>query len=97
MYQTEICIGLLIISSIITWTMIYCNNRKIDDLMCGKGKKVTNADKYYNILKHYYPQADALYEDTIINLVGREGLKVLRESRRIEACANFDERKIYAL
>jgi len=97
MHQTEICIALIIIGFIVTWAILYCNTKKIDDLMCGKGKKVTNADKYYNIIRHYYPQADALYEDTIINLVGREGLRVLKEANRIEACANFDERRVYAL
>lgn len=97
MYQMHICIGLMVIGFIVTWAMIYSETKRIDDLMCGKGKKVTNADKYYNIIRHYYPQADALYEDTIINLIGREGLKVLRESHRIEACANFDARKIYIL
>lgn len=97
MYQTEIGIAIVITGFLITWAMLYSNTKKMDDLMCGKGKKVTNADKYYNILRHYYPQADALYEDTIINLIGKEGIRVLEEASIIEACANFDERKIYIL
>ena len=97
MYQTEICIALIIIGFIATWVIVYRESKKVENLMCGKGRKVTNADKYYNILRHYYPQADALYEDIILNLVGREGLKVLKEANRIEICATFDERKIYML
>lgn len=58
---------------------------------------MTKANKYYNILKKHYPKSDALYEDTIINLVGREGLRALRESHKIETCAMFYGRKLYAI
>ena len=58
---------------------------------------MTKANEYYNILKKHYPKADALYEDTIIDLVGREGLRALREAHKIETCAMFYGRKLYAI
>lgn len=60
---------------------------------------MSKANEYYNILKKHYPNADALYEDTIIDLVGREGLKALREAYMIEICTTttFYGRKLYAL
>ena len=60
------------------------------------GKDLTGKS-YYDILKAKYPKADTLYEDTIIRLVGYEGLKTLRENHLIETCAKFGDRKLYAL
>ena len=58
---------------------------------------MNKANKYYKVLKHHYPKADAVYEDTIIHLVGKEGLQALREAHKIETCATFHNRKLYAL
>ena len=58
---------------------------------------MAKANEYYNILKKHYPKADALYEDTIIDLVGREGLRGLRESHKIERWALSYGRKLYPI
>ena len=58
---------------------------------------MAKANEYYNILKKHYPKADALYEDAIIGLVGMEGLQALREAHKIETCAMFYGRKLYAI
>ena len=58
---------------------------------------MAKANEYYNILKKHYPKADALYEDKIIDLVGRDGLRALREAHKIETCAMFYGRKLYAI
>ena len=55
------------------------------------------ANKYYKLLRAHYPKADALYEDTIIQLVGTDGLQILRAAHKIESCAVFYGRKLYAL
>lgn len=39
------------------------------------------ANEYMSQLKAAFPKADAIYEDTIIDICGREGLLSLRESR----------------
>lgn len=97
MYQVAILLVLMTISMIVMGIYIYLHEQKINALMAGKNTNKGKAEQYYNLLKHYYPQADALYEDTIINLVGKQGLHVLVEAKAIEACANFNERKLYVL
>lgn len=52
---------------------------------------------YGAIVAHFHGKAEAVYEDTIINLVGTHGLELLREFRLIESCAILEGRKLYAL
>ena len=56
-----------------------------------------SADEYLALLKEIFPKADAIYEDTIINLLGREGLMALRESHLIELCGVLEGRRLYAI
>lgn len=51
----------------------------------------------YTKLKSYCPTADALYEDKIIALIGQDGFNSLRENGKIEACAIFNGRVLYAI
>lgn len=55
------------------------------------------AHEYLRQLKAKYPQADAIYEDTIIDICGTEGLTALRESRLIELCGVLEGRRLYAI
>ena len=50
-----------------------------------------------DLLHETYPQADAIYEDAIIELVGEAGLKALREMQMVENCGSIYGRKLYAL
>ena len=58
---------------------------------------MSKANIYLAQLKSTYPKADAIYEDIIINLLGREGLMALRESRLIELCGVLEGRRLYAI
>lgn len=48
-------------------------------------------------LKRKYPGMDTLYEDTIVSLIGEEGLYTLRTHHLIETCGNIQGRKLYAI
>lgn len=55
------------------------------------------ANEYMRQLKAAFPKADAIYEDAIIDICGREGLLYLRESRLIELCGVLEGRRLYAI
>ena len=55
------------------------------------------ANEYLRQIKEALPQADAIYEDTIIDICGMEGLTALRESRLIELCGVLEGRRLYAI
>lgn len=55
------------------------------------------ANEYMQQLKAAFPKADAIYEDTIIDICGREGLLFLMESRLIESCGIIEGRRLYAI
>lgn len=55
------------------------------------------ANEYMRQLKAAFPKADAIYEDAIIYICGREGLLSLRESRLIELCGVLEGRRLYAI
>lgn len=65
-----------------------------DKTFCNIGNK---AEYYHRIIKRNYPNAETLYEDVILNLVGPIGLTELRKAHRIETCAMFNGRKLYAI
>ena len=99
MTQIAICIIIvLMIVSIIGLAIIaYAHEQKINSLMSGKNPIKGNAEQYYNLLKSYYPQADALYEDNIIDIIGKKGLHILKEAKLIEECATFTGNTLYVL
>ena len=55
------------------------------------------ANEYMRQLKAAFPKADAIYEDAIIDICGREGLLSLRESHLIELCGVIEGRRLYAV
>lgn len=54
-------------------------------------------DIYCAIQSYFHHNAETVYEDIIIELVGNRGLNLLREFRLIETCAVIHGRKLYAL
>ena len=58
---------------------------------------MNKANEYLRQIKEALPQADAVYEDFIIDLCGMEGLMTLRESRLIELCGVLEGRRLYAI
>ena len=55
------------------------------------------ANEYMRQLKAAFQKADAIYEDTIIDICGSEGLLSLRESRLIELCDVLEGRRLYTI
>ena len=84
------------------------NAKDIDDTASKMLDAFYNGDKtfvtheaspefYLAFLKAKFPKAETLYEDTIVSIIGHNGLMALRESKSIETCAMFNGRKLYAL
>ena len=56
------------------------------------------AESIYSAISCYFHhKAEIVYEDTIISLVGKHGLALLREFRLIESCGTVLGRKLYAM
>lgn len=62
-----------------------------------RGNEREAQDIYCAIQAYFHHNADTVYEDVIIDLVGQRGLALLREFHLIESCAVFNGRKLYAL
>lgn len=56
-----------------------------------------NPEFYLRFIKAKYPNAETIYEDTLVSLIGQKGLEILRQTHSIETCAMFNGRKLYAL
>lgn len=54
-------------------------------------------DIYCAIQSFYHHKVDAVYEDAIVNLVGKRGLQLLREFKLIESCGIINGNKLYVL
>ena len=54
-------------------------------------------DIYLMEIKNTYPQADAVYEDKIIKIVGEGTLCNLVSKRKIQLCGCINGRRLYAL
>lgn len=52
---------------------------------------------YYKLLRKHYPRADAVYEDTIIEICGQDGFESLKKNRYIEYCGYLYGRRLYAV
>lgn len=59
--------------------------------------KSEKANLYLAQLKAEFPKADAIYEDAIVAALGREALRLLRESHLIELCGVLEGRRLYAI
>lgn len=56
-----------------------------------------NAEDLYKKLMLAFPKADAIYEDSIVDIVGYDGLMLLRKEHMIESCGILEGRKLYAV
>lgn len=51
----------------------------------------------YEVVKNESLGLDAIYENYILELVGTEGLEILRKNRLIETCGIVNGRQLYVL
>ena len=60
--------------------------------------EILEAQNYYMLLANHFHCTDcAVYEDTIIDIIGKRGLTLLRKHKLIESCGVINKRKLYAL
>ena len=55
------------------------------------------ADKLYDILKEESEGFDAIYENFVMDVIGRRGLEVLMQNNLIESCGVVKGRRLYVL
>lgn len=58
---------------------------------------MTYCDYVYNIIKQELRGVDAVYEDYIIQLVGKCGLKIMLKNKLLETCGVVNGRQLYAI
>ncbi len=59
---------------------------------------MSEAQNYHALLVSYFHCKDcAVYEDAIIDIIGKRGLSLLRKHQLIESCGIINQRKLYAL
>lgn len=56
-----------------------------------------NTKQVYELVKNKSLGLDAIYENYILELVGVEGLEILRKNRLIETCGVINGRQLYVL
>jgi hypothetical protein len=56
-----------------------------------------NTEEIFKIVKNESLGLDAVYESYILELVGVEGLEILRKNRLIETCGVVNGRQLYVL
>ena len=54
-------------------------------------------DRVYLLVKDELEGMDAVYEETILDLVGQHGLRALKENKLLEACGVLNGRQLYTL
>ena len=57
----------------------------------------TNTKEIYETVKNGSTGFDAIYENYITELVGVDGLEILRKNRLIETCGIVNGRQLYVL
>ena len=55
------------------------------------------ANQVYEVIEKECRGLDAIYEDYIVNLVGYEGLDILKEEKLMETCGVVNGRQLYVL
>lgn len=76
---------------------IYTMTASETEMRFTDGEREIYAANCADLLHETYPQADAIYEDAIIDLVGEARLAALREMQMVESCGSIYGRKLYAL
>ena len=75
-------------------------NKMLDEFYNGDRTFVdskASPEFYLAFVKAKYPNAETIYEDVLVTLIGKKGLTVLRQNNYIEPCAMLNGRKLYAL
>ena len=73
-------------------------SQQLKDYEAERSAREHEAQSIYSAISCYFHhKAETVYEDVIIELVGKRGLALLREFRLIEPCAVFEGRKLYAM
>lgn len=76
----------------------YPINQAFKDYEAEQSARRFEAESIYSAISCYFHhKAETVYEDIIINLVGKHGLELLREFRLIEPCEVLEGRKLYAM
>ena len=60
-------------------------------------KKQIYALTVYLIVMEEFADLDAIYEDTLIHLVGVRGVEALKENKLLESCGVVNGRQLYKL
>ena len=58
---------------------------------------MTNLERVYQTVKNDCMDLDAIYEDYLIDLVGTNGLYLLKERKLVETCGRMYGRQLYTL
>lgn len=56
-----------------------------------------NVKRVYEVVKKETFGFDAIYEDYIVELVGADGLDILKKNKLIETCGVINNRQLYVL
>ena len=56
-----------------------------------------NTKQVYEVVKNRSASFDAIYEDYILELVGVDGLEILRKNKLVETCGVVNGRQLYVL
>lgn len=76
----------------------YPINQAYVDYEVEREARAKEAQSYYSALGCYFHwKVDAVYEDKILDIIGRHGLDLIREFRLMEPCGIINGRKLYAL
>lgn len=54
-------------------------------------------DDIYELIKEEFKGIDAIYEESIIHMIGVFGLDLLKEHRLLESCGVVNGRQLYVL
>ncbi len=54
-------------------------------------------DDIYELIKEEFEGIDAIYEESIIHMIGVFGLDLLKEHRLLESCGVVNGRQLYVL
>ena len=58
---------------------------------------MTNLEVTYRTVKQFCSDLDAIYEDYLVDLIGTNGLCLLKRHNLIESCGIVSGRKLYTL
>lgn len=76
----------------------YPINQAYVDYEVEREARAKEAQSYYSALGCYFHwKVDAIYEDKILDIIGRRGLDLIREFHLMESCGIINGRRLYAL